>query len=77
MLAKNICGVLVTLVVTGGRSWSFKTLNFEVFKTKLEKSFVYIFITLCTNSVVTYASLDQIWCLNSIWVIINLHFFKE
>jgi len=49
-------------VVTGGRSWSFKTLNFEV-KTKLEKLSVFISITLCTDSVVTYASLDQIWCL--------------
>jgi len=46
-------------VVTGGRSWTFKTLNFEVFKTKLEIFLVYIPKTLCTDSVVTYASLDQ------------------
>jgi len=39
---------------------------FEIFKTKLEKLFVCISITLC---VVTYASLDQVRCLNSIWVI--------
>jgi len=30
---------------------------------KLEKLFVYISITLCTDSVVTYASLDKIMCL--------------
>jgi len=35
---------LVTFVVTGGRSWSFKNLNFEVFKTKLENLFVYNFV---------------------------------
>jgi len=51
---------MVTFVVTGGRIWSFQTLNFELFKTKQEQLFVYISITLCTDTVVTYASLDQI-----------------
>jgi len=64
-------------VVTGGRSWSFKTLNLEVFKTKLETLFVYISTTLCTDSVVAYASLDQIWRINSIRVIQNLQFFEK
>jgi len=40
MLAKIICDILVTFVVTGGRSWSLKTLNFEIFMTKQEELFV-------------------------------------
>ena len=31
MLAKSICGLVVSFVVTGGRTWSFHTLNLEVF----------------------------------------------
>jgi len=49
---------MVIFVVTGGRSQIFKILNFVAFKTKQKKSFVYISITLCTDSVVTYAALD-------------------
>jgi len=60
-----------------GRCWSFKTLNFEVFKTKREKLFLYISITLCTDTVVTYASLDQILCINSIWVVQNLQLYEK
>jgi len=53
MLAKNICVFLVAFVVPGGRSWSFKTLIFEVSKTKQEKLLVYISTTLGTNIVVS------------------------
>ena len=60
MLAKNICGLVVSFVVTGGRSLSFQTLNLEVFKTEQEKLFVLISIILCADSVATYASIDQI-----------------
>ena len=63
MLAKFLCGLVVSFVVTGGRSWSFKTLNLEVFKTEQEKLFILISITLCADSVATYASLGQILCL--------------
>ena len=59
------CGLVLSFVVTGGRSWSFQTLNLEVFKTEQEKVFVLISITLCADSVATDASLDQILlCLN-------------
>ena len=51
-------------VVTGGRTWSFHTLNLEVFKTEQEQIFVLVFITLCADSVATYASLDKIMCFN-------------
>ena len=54
------CGLVVTFVVTGGRSWSFQTPNLEVFTTEQEKLFVLISIILCADSVATYASLDQI-----------------
>ena len=37
------CGLVVSFVVTGGRSWSFQNLNFEV-KTDHEKLFVLISI---------------------------------
>ena len=37
-----------------------QTLNLEVFKTEQENLFVLISITLCADSVATYASLDQI-----------------
>ena len=59
------CGLVVSLVVTGGRSWSFQKLNLELFKTKQEKLFVLISITLCADSVATYACLDQILCLKN------------
>jgi len=36
----TVCGFLVIFVVTGGRSWRFKTLNFEVLEIKQEKLFV-------------------------------------
>ena len=58
MLVKRFCGLEVYFVVTGGRSWSFQTLNLEVFKTEQEKLFVLISIILCADSVVTYASLN-------------------
>ena len=65
MLAKNVCGLLVYFVVTGGRSWSFQTSNLDVFKTEQEKLFVLISIILCADSVETYASLDQVlWLKN-------------
>ena len=58
MLAKK--SVLeVSFVITGGRSWSFRTLNLEVFKTEQEKLFVLISMTWCANSVATYTSLDH------------------
>ena len=48
-----------------GISWSFQTLNLEVFKTEQKKLFVLIsiIIILCADSVATYASVDQILCL--------------
>ena len=54
MLAIFFCGLVVSFVVTGGRSWSFQTPNLEDFKTEQEKLFVLISITLCANSVATY-----------------------
>ena len=60
MLAKTISGLVVSFVVTGGRSWSFQIPNLEVFKTEQEKLFVLMSIILCADSVATYASLDQI-----------------
>ena len=72
MLAKNICGLVVSFVVTGGRSWSFQTPNLEVFKTEQEKLFVLISIILCADSVATYASLDQILCLRNMQMVKNL-----
>ena len=65
MLAKTICGLVVSFVVTGGRSWSFQTPNMEVYKTKQEKLFVLMSTILCADSVATYASLDQILCLEN------------
>ena len=59
MLAKNICGLVVSFVVIGDRSWSFQTPNLEVFKTEQDKLFVLISIILCADSVATYASLDK------------------
>ena len=59
MLAKNICGLVVSFVVTGGRSWSFHTPNLQ------EKLSVLIFIIVCADSVATYASLNQILCLKN------------
>ena len=64
-MAKNVCGLVVYFVVTGGRSWSFQTPNLEVFKTKQEKLFVLISIILCADSVATYASVNQILCLKN------------
>ena len=56
MLAKNNCGLEVSFVVTGGRSWSFKTPNYLiVFKTEQEILF-FISIFLCADSVATYFS---------------------
>ena len=60
MLAKTVCGLVVSFVVAGGRSWSFQTPNLEVFKTEQEKIFVLISIILCADSVASYAPLDQI-----------------
>ena len=57
---------MVNFLVTGGRSWSFQTLNLEVLKTEQEKLFVLISITSCTDSVATYACTDQGLCLNII-----------
>ena len=65
MLAKNVCGLVVSFVVTGGRSWSFQTPNLEVFKTEQEKLLVLISMILCADSVATSVSLDQIlWLKN-------------
>ena len=58
MLANSFRGLVVSFGVTGGRYWSFQTLNLEVFKTEQEKLFVLISIILCAESVATYASLD-------------------
>ena len=63
MLAKNVCGLVVSFAVIGGRSWSFQTLNLGVFKTERDKLFVLISMILCADSVATYASLNQILCL--------------
>ena len=60
MRAKNVCGLVVSFVVTGGRSWIFQTPNLEVFKTEQDKLFDLISTILCADSVATYASLDQI-----------------
>ena len=54
----------VSFVVTGGRSWSFQSLNLEVFKTEQKKLFVIISTILCADSLATYVSLDQILCHN-------------
>ena len=62
---QNICGLVVSFVVTGGTSWSFQTPNLEVFKIEQEKLFVHISLILCADSVENYASLDQISCLKS------------
>ena len=60
------CGLVVSFVVTGGRSWSFQIdSELEVFKTEQEKLFVLISITLCANSVETYTSLDHTLWLNN------------
>ena len=54
----------------------------EVFKSEQEKLFVLISITSCANSVATYASLDQILCLNhfdavtAIWQVRNQSHFS-
>ena len=65
MLSNFLCGLVVSFVVTGGRSRSFQTLNLEMFETEQEKLFVLISITLYADSVATYASLDQILCLKN------------
>ena len=65
MLAKTVCGLVVSFVVAGGRSWSFQTPNLEVFKTEQEKIFVLISIILCADSVASYAPVDQILCLKN------------
>ena len=65
MLTKNVCGLVVSFVVTGGRSWSFQTPNLEVFKTEQEKLLVLISIILCADSVATSVSLDQILLLKN------------
>ena len=62
MLAKFFCGLALSFVVTGGRSWSFQTPNLGVFKTEQEKLFVLISTILCADGVATYVSLDQILC---------------
>ena len=46
MLAKNVYGLVVSFVVTGGKSWSFHTPNLEVFKTKQENLFVLLYMYL-------------------------------
>jgi len=63
-------------VVTRG-SWSFKTMNFEVFKTKHKELLVSISSTLFTDTRVTYASIDQLLCFNSIYVVQNLQFYEK
>ena len=63
MLTNIFCSLVVSFVVTGGRSWSFETPNLEMFKTEREKLFVHISIILCADGVVTYESLDQFLCL--------------
>ena len=67
MLGNFFCGLAVSFsgVFCGYRSWSFQTLNLEVFKTEQEKLFVLISITMCADSAATYASLDQILCLKN------------
>ena len=47
-------------MVTGGRSWSFQTLNLKVFKTEEEKLYVLISITLCADNVATFKT-TRIW----------------
>ena len=54
VLAKNVYGLEVSFVITGGRRWSFQTQNLELFKTE-EKLFVLISIIMCADSVATYA----------------------
>ena len=67
MLVKFFCGILVYFVVywcllwSSGRSWSFQTLNLEVFKRTRE--IICPFITMCADSVAMYASIDQFLCL--------------
>jgi len=34
MRTKNICGLVITFVATGGKIWSFVTVNFKVFSQK-------------------------------------------
>ena len=62
-----LCGLEVSFVVTGDRSWSFQTLHLKLFtcKTEQENLFVLISITLCADSVATYACPDQILCLKN------------
>ena len=59
VLTKNICGKVVSFVVTGGRSWSFQTPNLEVFKTEQEKLSVLISIIWCADSVAIYTLLTK------------------
>ena len=60
MLSKKI----VPFVVTGGRSWTFQTLNLVVFKTKQEILFILTSINLCADIAETCGSLDNFLHLN-------------
>ena len=51
--------IVVSFVVTGGRGWSFQTLNLEVFKTEQENC---LSLSQCADSVASH----QILCLKNI-----------
>ena len=59
LLAKNICGLVMSFGITGGRNCSFQTPNLEIFKTEQKKLFVLISIILCASSEATYAFLTK------------------
>ena len=60
VIARICRRLVVCFVVIVGRSCGFKTLKFEVFKDRTREIIVLIsIITLCADSVATYASLDQ------------------
>ena len=61
---QKVCSLMVSIVVTDGRSRSFQTLNLELLKTK-QDNFVLISIALCADSIANYACLDLILCLKN------------
>ena len=62
---QNVCSLVVSFVVTGGRSWSFQSFQSffgsPFFNTEQEKLSVLISIIWCADCVATYASSDQIF----------------
>jgi len=63
----NIRGFVVNFVDTSGRSWSFQTRKLEVLRPNRRNYFsICISMILCTDCVVKYVSLDQIFHVNNV-----------